>query len=77
MDLNKSLQQLLRSKRQKALQMGGPDKIYKQHAKGRLNARERINRLLDSGSFFEMGILAHSAVADMEERTPPDVVICG
>ena len=76
MDLNKSLQQL-RSKRQKALQMGGPDKIQKQNAKGRLNARERTNRPLDSGSFFEMGILAHSAVADMEERTPADGVICG
>lgn len=56
--------------------MGGPDKIQKQHAKGR-NARERINRLLDSGSFFEMGILVHSAVADMNERTPADGVICG
>jgi len=76
MDLEKLLQQL-RSKRRRALQMGGPDKVHKQHLKGRLTARERIDKLLDKGSFFEMGLLAHSAVPDMAEKTPADGVICG
>jgi methylmalonyl-CoA decarboxylase subunit alpha len=76
MDLDKSLQQL-ESKRRRALQMGGPDKIEKQHARGRLTARERIDRLLDKNSFLEMGLLAHSAVPGMVEKTPADGVICG
>ncbi len=76
MDLDKTLQQL-NKKRQKALQMGGEDRIRKQHAKGRLTARERIHALLDAGSFFEMGLLAHSAIAHMANQTPADGVICG
>jgi len=32
---------------------GGQDRIDKQHAKGRLTARERIQLLLDPGSFVE------------------------
>lgn len=76
MDLDKTLQQL-DIKRQKALEMGGADRIRKQHAKGRLSARERIHKLLDRGSFFEMGLLAHSAMPGMAEKTPADGVICG
>jgi acetyl-CoA carboxylase carboxyltransferase component len=76
MDMEKSLQQL-RSKRRRALQMGGPDKVHKQHARGRLTARERIARLLDRDSFLEMGLLAHSAVPGLAEKTPADGVICG
>lgn len=67
----------LRSRRDRALEMGGSEKVQKQHAKGRLTARERINGLLDDGSFFEMGMFAHSAVAGMEDKTPADGVICG
>jgi 3-methylcrotonyl-CoA carboxylase beta subunit len=38
---------------------GGPDNVEKQHAKGRLTARERIARLVDPGSeFFELGLFA-------------------
>ena len=33
---------------------GGEDKIQKEHEKGRLTARERIDRLLDPGSFVEV-----------------------
>ncbi len=76
MDFEKSLQQL-ESKRLQALRMGGPDKIQKQHGRGRLTARERIDRLLDKGTFLEMGLLAHSAVPGMAEKTPADGVICG
>jgi methylmalonyl-CoA decarboxylase alpha subunit len=46
--------ELLRAKREKISLGGGKDKIEKQHAKGKLTARERINLLLDEGSFIEL-----------------------
>ena len=33
---------------------GGPDRIRKQHEKGKLTARERLDLLLDPGSFVEL-----------------------
>ena len=38
--------------------MGGPEKVNKQHDRGRLTARERIAGLCDDGSFNEYGALA-------------------
>jgi len=39
-------------------QGGGPDKVQRQHAQGKLTARERIDRLLDPGTrFLEIGLL--------------------
>jgi acetyl-CoA carboxylase carboxyltransferase component len=38
--------------------MGGPDKIERQHQRGKLTARERIAALCDPGSFVEYGALA-------------------
>ncbi len=38
--------------------MGGPDKVDKQHGRGRLTARERIAALCDKDSFNEYGALA-------------------
>jgi acetyl-CoA carboxylase carboxyltransferase component len=67
----------LEQKREKFLQMGGPEKIRRQHEKGRLTARERIDRLLDPGSFVEMGLFAHSDYPGMEDKTPADSLICG
>ena len=69
--------QELAEKRHNALQMGGADKIKKQHARGRYTARERIDRLLDRGSFLEMGLLAHSDWPGMADKTPADGLICG
>ncbi len=39
--------------RELARQGGGPDRIEKQHAKGKLTARERLDLLLDEGTFVE------------------------
>jgi 3-methylcrotonyl-CoA carboxylase beta subunit len=53
--------QLAELRRQEELlrQGGGPEAIARQHAKGRLTARERIQRLLDPQSeFFELGLWA-------------------
>jgi len=44
--------------------MGGADNIARQHAAGRLTVRERIERLLDPGSFHEIGALTGRAVYD-------------
>ena len=49
---------------------GGKKRIEKQHAKKKLTARERINYLLDEGSFEEMGILVTHRTTDfgMEDQ---------
>jgi acetyl-CoA carboxylase carboxyltransferase component len=41
--------------------MGGADNVERQHKAGRLTVRERIDRLLDQGSFHETGALAGAA----------------
>jgi len=40
--------------REKALEAGGPERIKKQHYSGKYTARERIEKLLDPGSFAEI-----------------------
>jgi len=45
----------LKRRRQLAKQQGGPEGIAKQHSRGRLTVRERIEALLDDGSFEEQG----------------------
>src|ERR1700710_1006690 len=47
-----------------ARQMGGPERVVRQHAGGRLTVRERIDRCLDSGSFQEVGSIAGKATYD-------------
>jgi propionyl-CoA carboxylase beta chain len=47
----------LRLLNEEALLGGGEDRIEKQHAKGKLTARERLEILLDEGSFEEIGKL--------------------
>lgn len=45
-------------RRQRTLEMGGAEKIARQHTQGKLSARERIAQLLDRDSFTELGMLA-------------------
>jgi acetyl-CoA carboxylase carboxyltransferase component len=47
-----------------ALGLGGPEAVARQHASGRLTARERIALLVDSDSWYEIGILAGQAKYD-------------
>jgi propionyl-CoA carboxylase beta chain len=47
----------LQSLQSKALEGGGLDRIQKQHEKGKLTARERIDLLIDRGTFEEIGML--------------------
>ena len=44
----------LRRRREQARIGGGADRIKKQHAKGKLTARERLDWLLDHGTFNEL-----------------------
>jgi len=44
-----------------AKEMGGEANVARQHAAGKLTVRERIDRLLDPGSFHEIGALAGKA----------------
>lgn len=46
--------ELLKQKRAKAAEMGGEARIEKQHAKGKLSARERLDLLFDEGTFREV-----------------------
>ncbi len=59
---------------------GGSDRIERQHAAGKLTARERIDLLLDPGSFVEIDALVTHRCRDfgMEAKTVPgDGVVCG
>ena len=67
----------LARRRAHALAMGGAAKLQRTRERGALNARERIARLLDADSFFELGMLAHSDVPGMEARTPADGKVVG
>ena len=51
-------------RRERARAMGGADKVTARRAEGRLDARGRIDGLLDAGSFSEIGTLAGPVPAD-------------
>lgn len=65
------------ARRERARGMGGPERIEKRRAGGRLNSRERIERLLDPGTFLEIGTFNVSDVPGMEAVTPADSKIAG
>jgi len=70
----------LNRRREQALAGGGPERIAKQHAKGCLTARERLELLLDAGSFVEIGThVTHRSVAfGMDrKRITGDGVVAG
>ena len=55
-------------RRAMAREMGGPDRVAQQHSLGKLTVRERIEKLVDSGSFMERGILGGVGTYDEEEN---------
>ena len=59
---------------------GGGSKIERQHAKGKLTARERIDLLLDEGTFHEVDPYVTSRLTDFgleKKRVPGDAVVVG
>ncbi|MGA0863348.1 MAG: acyl-CoA carboxylase subunit beta [Ilumatobacteraceae bacterium] len=69
----------LRERQRQAHNAGSPRSVERQHGKGKMLARERIEYLLDPGSFHELDLLArHRAhAAGLEERPYTDGVITG
>ncbi len=70
----------LRSRREKILMGGGEKRIAKQHEKGKLTARERINLLFDEGTFVELdAFVKHRCVNFGMEKVeaPGEGVITG
>jgi acetyl-CoA carboxylase carboxyltransferase component len=70
----------LEQRRARARELGGPERIQRQHDRRKLTARERIDYLLDEGTFDEIGLLADhgSHRPDMADVTAPaDGVVCG
>ena len=55
--------------------MGGAERVARQHAAGKLTVRERVERLLDAGSFHETGALAGKG--DYDERGRADRLPAG
>jgi methylmalonyl-CoA carboxyltransferase large subunit len=59
---------------------GGKERIDRQHASGKLSARERVERLVDRGSFEEIGLFSrHRATyfGMAEKELPADGVVTG
>src|SRR5947208_4860542 len=70
----------LRARREKIKQGGGAEKIAAQHEQQKLTARERLDLLIDEGTFVELGIHGrpHSAQRAMDgKEAPADGVITG
>jgi acetyl-CoA carboxylase carboxyltransferase component len=67
----------LKDRTAEALAMGGPEKLAKRKAEGVLNARERIDYLLDEDSFIESGRFARSVRPEVKHKTPADGKIAG
>jgi len=59
---------------------GGQGRIDKEHAKGKMTARERLDQLFDAGTFFEVGLLARHRCMDFglaDKVLPGDGVVTG
>ncbi|MBR0706170.1 acyl-CoA carboxylase subunit beta [Bradyrhizobium liaoningense] len=61
-----------------AREMGGVDKVKRQHDQGRLTVRERIDKLIDKGSFHEIGAVSgigeYDSSGDLKKLTPANCV---
>jgi methylmalonyl-CoA decarboxylase subunit alpha len=70
----------LRERRERARAGGGPEKVARQHEQGKLTARERLELLIDEGTFTELGLHArpHFSQRAMDDvEAPADGVVTG
>jgi acetyl-CoA carboxylase carboxyltransferase component len=71
----------LERRRAEIRKMGGEERVAKQHARGKLTARERMDRLFDRGAhgaaWFEVGMHGAPMAVDPPEHAPADAVVCG
>jgi acetyl-CoA carboxylase carboxyltransferase component len=66
-----------KSRTDRALGMGGPKRLAKQAALGRLNARQRVDYLFDPNTFSEVGMFARGEEREEWDKTPADGKVCG
>jgi acetyl-CoA carboxylase carboxyltransferase component len=68
----------LRERQRLAQEMGGSDKVKLQKSKGKLTVRERIDQLLDTQSFRELGSIAgtatYTAEGELEQFSPSNFI---
>jgi propionyl-CoA carboxylase beta chain len=79
MSLQEKLEEL-RRRNGRAEAGGGEERRARQHAEGKLSARERLELLFDEGSFEEIDKLVEHRCQDFgmaEQRIPGDGVVCG
>ncbi len=77
---SKTTLDVLEQKNRQALEGGGPERIKKQHHGGKLTARERIDLLLDPGTFVEMDRFKTHRCSDFgmdQQKIPGDGVVTG
>ena len=67
----------LRQRQQAAVAQGGEERIARQHRRGRLTARERVEALADAGSFREYGALAGGQHPAGRPAVPADGLVAG
>ena len=80
MSRRRTLTDRLKTLEARALEGGGQSRIERQHARGKLTARERIDALLDPGSFEEFDQLKTHRCTDFgmaHQRSPGDGVVTG
>jgi methylmalonyl-CoA decarboxylase subunit alpha len=79
MDMRELLKDL-EARRAEVRKMGGEDKVAKQHARGKLTARERLAAFFDDGVHFEVGMhgtqMGLAAGQGGGDRPPADAVVC-
>jgi propionyl-CoA carboxylase beta chain len=76
----KEILQELERRRAEARAGGGERRVASQHAKGKLTARERIDLLVDEGSFEELDMFVEHRVTDFgmdEQKVAGDGVVTG
>src|SRR5207245_2394563 len=67
----------LQKRKEAAYHAGSERAVERQHLRGKLTARERVEYLLDDGSFVELDLLARTRNPNLDERPYTDGVITG
>ena len=72
----RSLVAELEARRARVQEMGGPEKVARQHGRGKMTARERLAAFFDAGAFLEIGAHATQMGLGSEDDKPPaDAVV--
>jgi acetyl-CoA carboxylase carboxyltransferase component len=71
----------LEARRAKVREMGGADKVQRQHDRGKLSVRERMTRFFDDGVYMEVGAhgtqMGSAAGPNGTDKPPADAVVTG